>query len=457
MRLLTAAAVAGLLAQGMAQADQRAMPTIDPSQSCTPPLYPAHARRVEAQGTVVLRFLIGPDGIAQKSEIVSSSGYDELDQAARDALQLCHFKPAQLDGRPDPSPAWALLRYTWKLQEANGAPAAQVFAPPPSAPFVLKCSGKPSDADFADQVAAIVPAQLKAGGTGRLLLPPVGGAAQTACAERYYRALAEVLKRSEIFDRFEVAETGIEDVRPAARGEDYTLWVEGNGLAVSYRGGPRGALLNNSQGLAAWLGAVPNSLRLARERQGSTGYTITTALIGGHPYIAYHGKEYLSTAAIENAVRRDEIAEARALKAGAPMGKRLHVVLASEAALIARAEANTANAAKTMASASRPEGFSTLALGQLSLMLVDYGVSQGRAEALRQARLYETIDVEEGEPADPPIGSYDAVIWNNPAAPLRWKVKDSLGVAHDVTVTETTAQAWLEAVRSALAIGALPK
>jgi protein TonB len=62
-----------------------------------------------------LRFLIDTDGRVKASEVEASSGHARLDEAARDALSLCRFKPGTADGQP--VEAWATLRYTWVLQE----------------------------------------------------------------------------------------------------------------------------------------------------------------------------------------------------------------------------------------------------------------------------------------------------------------------------------------------------
>lgn len=58
---------------------------------------------------MVLRFLIDTDGRVVKSEVESSSGYARLDEAARNALGRCQFKPGTVDGKPEQS--WASLKY----------------------------------------------------------------------------------------------------------------------------------------------------------------------------------------------------------------------------------------------------------------------------------------------------------------------------------------------------------
>lgn len=90
----------------------RTAPVVD-SRFCSKPEYPSASRRFEETGTVVLNFLIDADGRVVQSKIQSSSGYERLDEAARQALSLCRFKPGTVDGKPEKS--WHKLKYVWKL------------------------------------------------------------------------------------------------------------------------------------------------------------------------------------------------------------------------------------------------------------------------------------------------------------------------------------------------------
>ena len=80
---------------------------------CEKPEYPSASRRMEEEGTVALRFLVGVDGKIVQSEIEKSSGYKRLDEAARTGLSKCQFKPATVDGKPEQ--AWTTIRYVWRL------------------------------------------------------------------------------------------------------------------------------------------------------------------------------------------------------------------------------------------------------------------------------------------------------------------------------------------------------
>jgi periplasmic protein TonB len=87
---------------------------LDPNQSCAAPQYPEDAEDMGQTGTSVVQFLIGTSGAVEQSRVASSSGHDELDQAALQALGQCKFKPAiGADGQPQE--AWTSIRYVWTL------------------------------------------------------------------------------------------------------------------------------------------------------------------------------------------------------------------------------------------------------------------------------------------------------------------------------------------------------
>ncbi len=92
----------------------RTVAVIQPGATCAKPDYPSASRRLEEEGTVTLRFLIGTDGRVLQAEIDKSSGYVRLDEAARNALAKCQFRPGTVDGKPEQS--WASIRYAWRLE-----------------------------------------------------------------------------------------------------------------------------------------------------------------------------------------------------------------------------------------------------------------------------------------------------------------------------------------------------
>jgi protein TonB len=88
-------------------------PVVD-GRACDKPAYPAAALRAQETGVVQLAFLIEADGTVLESKVEHSSGSRRLDEAARNALSLCKFKPATTDGKPEK--AWAKIEYEWKIE-----------------------------------------------------------------------------------------------------------------------------------------------------------------------------------------------------------------------------------------------------------------------------------------------------------------------------------------------------
>ncbi|MBF0284184.1 MAG: energy transducer TonB, partial [Magnetococcales bacterium] len=63
------------------------------------PHYPNFARRMGREGVVVLRVEVNAEGAATAVAIARSSGYPELDEAAREAVERWRFVPAQRGGK----------------------------------------------------------------------------------------------------------------------------------------------------------------------------------------------------------------------------------------------------------------------------------------------------------------------------------------------------------------------
>jgi periplasmic protein TonB len=84
------------------------------ASGCEKPEYPSASRRLEEEGTVTLKFLVGPDGKVKESVVEKSSGFKRLDEAARQGLAKCQFKPGTENGQP--VEGWATMKYTWRLE-----------------------------------------------------------------------------------------------------------------------------------------------------------------------------------------------------------------------------------------------------------------------------------------------------------------------------------------------------
>jgi protein TonB len=75
--------------------------------------YPLESLHNREQGTVMLRVLVGTDGMPAAVEIAKSSGWPRLDRAARDAVTHWSFHPAIRNGMAHS--AWALVPITFNL------------------------------------------------------------------------------------------------------------------------------------------------------------------------------------------------------------------------------------------------------------------------------------------------------------------------------------------------------
>jgi len=62
------------------------------------PAYPAMSRRLGEQGRVIVRTLIGEDGVPQKAEVQRSSGFERLDRAAVDTALRWRYVPGKRAG-----------------------------------------------------------------------------------------------------------------------------------------------------------------------------------------------------------------------------------------------------------------------------------------------------------------------------------------------------------------------
>ena len=70
------------------------------SHAVTSDQYPAISIRLQEQGVVAIKYLVGTDGNVQDVQITKSSGHDRLDEAAVTYAKKWKFKPATQDGKP---------------------------------------------------------------------------------------------------------------------------------------------------------------------------------------------------------------------------------------------------------------------------------------------------------------------------------------------------------------------
>lgn len=77
--------------------------------------YPRESIRAKEEGTVLLRVLVGVDGVPQEIEIARSSGYPRLDRQAKINVMKWRFEPGTRNGQP--IAAYGLVPVAFKLTE----------------------------------------------------------------------------------------------------------------------------------------------------------------------------------------------------------------------------------------------------------------------------------------------------------------------------------------------------
>jgi protein TonB len=78
------------------------------------PQYPALSKRLNEQGKVVVRALIGTDGQATQAAVKTSSGFDRLDQASVNTVLKWRYVPGKRGGVPEAM--WFDVPVNWVLQ-----------------------------------------------------------------------------------------------------------------------------------------------------------------------------------------------------------------------------------------------------------------------------------------------------------------------------------------------------
>jgi bla regulator protein BlaR1 len=106
--------MASMFAAAPARADDQNKRAMADFGTCSKPVYPADAIKQARTGKVTLGFLVAADGSIVEAKVKESSGHEDLDIAARDAIKLCKFHPAVKDGTPVQS--WMQMQYVWTLK-----------------------------------------------------------------------------------------------------------------------------------------------------------------------------------------------------------------------------------------------------------------------------------------------------------------------------------------------------
>lgn len=118
------AIVATVLACGLQHAGAEETKSPPAPKRCDRQEYPAEALRLKEEGVTLVGFLIGTDGIVEKTIILNPSGSATLDQAAEKILSTCVFKPATSNGNS--IPVWEQVAYNWALDDDPGMAAVRM-------------------------------------------------------------------------------------------------------------------------------------------------------------------------------------------------------------------------------------------------------------------------------------------------------------------------------------------
>ena len=78
------------------------------------PAYPSMSKRLGEEGQVLLRVLVGQEGGAEQIQVLRSSGFARLDEAAKAAVSRWRFIPAKVGN--DATTAWVQVPVTFELR-----------------------------------------------------------------------------------------------------------------------------------------------------------------------------------------------------------------------------------------------------------------------------------------------------------------------------------------------------
>ena len=77
------------------------------------PLYPPMSKRLQEEGTVVMKVLVGADGTVKQIDVKQTSGFERLDRAAMAAMKTWRFVPGKRNGVAEAM--WTDAPFRWKL------------------------------------------------------------------------------------------------------------------------------------------------------------------------------------------------------------------------------------------------------------------------------------------------------------------------------------------------------
>jgi len=111
---------------------QATRPRLDTSGRNMQPNYPASAMPNKERGEVLLDVVVAPGGTVEKVALVHSTGFNDLDSAAIDAVLNWHFVPAMKDDAPVEGTTTLALAFAPPGEESNlpKTPIERDYFPP---------------------------------------------------------------------------------------------------------------------------------------------------------------------------------------------------------------------------------------------------------------------------------------------------------------------------------------
>ena len=94
----------------------RSRPALSKPENCADD-YPFFARMLGHEGMTELAFTVGADGTVSGIKIAKSSGYDGLDDAAKDCVRKWHYRPALKDNVLVDAPM--TVKVKWNLDDGD--------------------------------------------------------------------------------------------------------------------------------------------------------------------------------------------------------------------------------------------------------------------------------------------------------------------------------------------------
>jgi periplasmic protein TonB len=90
-------------------------PRSNPAAPLSQPPYPSLSRRLGEQGTVVMQLYVLSDGSVANADLVKSSGYLDLDNAALSNAYNWLLEPGTINGKA--TAMWGRFAVTFKLSD----------------------------------------------------------------------------------------------------------------------------------------------------------------------------------------------------------------------------------------------------------------------------------------------------------------------------------------------------